>query len=152
MATTASTSSPRKAVKAMPVHPAVKPSIKPKAAGKKLIETPSASKLIKPKATSKSAATKPAHEKMGVAKKTVAKKVAPKVERGKAVPEKPAPKRAISRAAAKPQSRGNGMTAEERHRMICDAAYFRAERRGFANGDPQQDWLEAEQEIEDLRL
>lgn len=152
MAITASTSSSRKAAKAMPVHPAVKAPIKAKAAGKKLIETPSASKLIKPKATTKSAASKPAPEKMGIAKKTVAKKAAPKAGSTKAVAEKSAPKRPTSRTAAKPQSGGNGITAEERHRMICNAAYFRAERRGFANGDPQQDWLEAEQEIESLRL
>jgi hypothetical protein len=36
---------------------------------------------------------------------------------------------------------------EKRHRMIAEAAYFRAQNRGFQNGNPQQDWLEAEQEI-----
>ncbi len=35
-----------------------------------------------------------------------------------------------------------------RSRMIAEAAYFRAERRGFGNGDPVQDWLEAEIEID----
>jgi hypothetical protein len=34
--------------------------------------------------------------------------------------------------------------------MVRDAAYFRAESRGFAGGDPAQDWLEAEAEIEHL--
>lgn len=37
---------------------------------------------------------------------------------------------------------------EERHCMIETAAYYRAEKRGFADGDPQKDWLEAEREIE----
>ena len=32
--------------------------------------------------------------------------------------------------------------------MIAEAAYFRAEKRGFAEGDPMQDWLEAEREID----
>jgi len=40
------------------------------------------------------------------------------------------------------------VTAEERQRMIAEAAYFRAERRGFVGGDPVQDWLEAEAEID----
>ena len=36
----------------------------------------------------------------------------------------------------------------ERHRRIETAAYYRAERRGFAGGDPAQDWLEAEREVD----
>ncbi len=36
---------------------------------------------------------------------------------------------------------------DERHRMITLAAYYRAEQRGFVNGDPLQDWLEAEAEV-----
>ncbi|MEO1766056.1 DUF2934 domain-containing protein [Thiobacter aerophilum] len=34
--------------------------------------------------------------------------------------------------------------------MICDAAYFRAERRGFVGGSALEDWLEAEAEIDAL--
>ena len=37
---------------------------------------------------------------------------------------------------------------EERHRMIETAAYYRAEKRGFSDGDPVKDWLEAEREID----
>ncbi len=40
------------------------------------------------------------------------------------------------------------VTEEQRRRMIADAAYFRAQRRGFDGGDPVADWLEAEAEIE----
>jgi DUF2934 family protein len=40
------------------------------------------------------------------------------------------------------------MTPEDRHHMIAEAAYFRAERRGFQGGCPIQDWLEAEREID----
>jgi len=36
---------------------------------------------------------------------------------------------------------------DERRRMIAEAAYYRALRRGFANGSPESDWLEAEAEI-----
>jgi hypothetical protein len=35
-----------------------------------------------------------------------------------------------------------------RNEMIAQAAYFRAERRGFAEGYALQDWLEAEAEID----
>ncbi len=35
----------------------------------------------------------------------------------------------------------------ERHAMIAQSAYFRAERRGFAHGEELNDWLEAEREI-----
>jgi hypothetical protein len=38
----------------------------------------------------------------------------------------------------------------ERHNMIETAAYYRAEKRGFPDGDPVKDWLEAEREIETL--
>lgn len=42
------------------------------------------------------------------------------------------------------------ITAEGRRRMIAEAAWHRAEARGFANGDPMLDWLEAEREIDAL--
>jgi hypothetical protein len=38
-------------------------------------------------------------------------------------------------------------TDEEWRAMVRRAAYLRAERRGFANGTPRQDWLEAEEEL-----
>ena len=41
-------------------------------------------------------------------------------------------------------------TAAERHEMISVAAYYRAEHRGFASGCADQDWLEAEIEIDRL--
>jgi len=39
---------------------------------------------------------------------------------------------------------------DERERMIREAAYFRAERRGFAPGDEMSDWLAAESEVLEL--
>ena len=42
---------------------------------------------------------------------------------------------------------GVEMTCDERDRRIREAAYFRAERRGFVGGSPDQDWIEAEHEI-----
>jgi hypothetical protein len=37
---------------------------------------------------------------------------------------------------------------EVRHASIAEAAYFRAERRGFAPGHELADWLAAEDEVE----
>jgi hypothetical protein len=37
---------------------------------------------------------------------------------------------------------------EERHRRIAEAAYYRAERRGFTPGYEEEDWIAAEREID----
>jgi Zinc-ribbon containing domain/Protein of unknown function (DUF2934) len=42
------------------------------------------------------------------------------------------------------------ISGEERHRMIAEAAYYRALDRGFDGGDPVDDWLAAEREISRL--
>lgn len=42
----------------------------------------------------------------------------------------------------------SSVSSEQRDCMIAEAAYFRAEKRGFAEGDLVQDWLEAEREID----
>jgi len=39
------------------------------------------------------------------------------------------------------------ISPEERQRMIEEAAYLRAEQRGFCGGNEMQDWLDAESEI-----
>ena len=43
-----------------------------------------------------------------------------------------------------------GIGAQERQMLIARAAYFRAEKRGFAPGCELEDWIEAEAEV--LRL
>lgn len=48
---------------------------------------------------------------------------------------------------------GNSQTVfseNERRRMIAEAAYFRAARRGFAPGGELEDWLAAEREVNAL--
>jgi hypothetical protein len=40
-----------------------------------------------------------------------------------------------------------GMDPDKFRLMVEERAYFKAERRGFANGHELDDWLEAEQEI-----
>ncbi len=53
-----------------------------------------------------------------------------------------------SRVATTQASRKkSGIDTGARHAMIAQAAYFRAERRGFAHGGELNDWLEAEREI-----
>lgn len=41
----------------------------------------------------------------------------------------------------------NAPDPNEYQHMVAEAAYYKAEKRGFAPGDDQEDWLEAEQEI-----
>ena len=45
---------------------------------------------------------------------------------------------------------GAAFSMQERERLVAQAAYFRAEKRGFAPGCELQDWIEAEAEV--LRL
>lgn len=45
---------------------------------------------------------------------------------------------------------GLGVTPEQRHQMIAEAAYRRAQMRSFVEGNPENDWYEAEVEIGQL--
>lgn len=45
---------------------------------------------------------------------------------------------------------GPVLSAEQRHALIAERAYLRAELRGFAEGDPVADWLESEKEVDAL--
>jgi hypothetical protein len=63
---------------------------------------------------------------------------------------KPAHSPAVVAAGAR-ALHGDGeteVTPEERAHMIAEAAYYRAERRGFAPGHELEDWLAAEAEID----
>ena len=42
------------------------------------------------------------------------------------------------------------ISEDERRSMIAEAAYYLAEQRGFAGGDPESDWLQAEAQINHL--
>lgn len=44
------------------------------------------------------------------------------------------------------------VSAELRHQMIAEAAYYLAEKRNFQGGDPVNDWLEAEAIIDQALL
>lgn len=93
--------------------------------------------------TSKRVAKKKVAKKKA-AKKKVAKKAAGKT--GKKVARK-SPKKAATPAKGS-RRKGAGVSMEPRHEMIAKAAYYRAEKRGFEDGDPVVDWLSAEQEVD----
>ncbi len=58
-------------------------------------------------------------------------------------PYTPAQCRAISREVI-----DRLLTPADRHRMTAEAAYYRAERRGFSPGHELDDWLWAEHEVD----
>jgi len=74
----------------------------------------------------------------GKKKKTTRKKTA--------APRKTAAKVAKKTTARKAQRKA--VTPEQRYRLVAEAAFLKAEQRGFEGGDPVQDWLDAEQEVE----
>lgn len=68
---------------------------------------------------------------------------------GKKAPSASAPKSA-NKSQPGPSASAQKMpvTPEQRYQMIAEAAYFRAEKRGFVGGDTALDWVEAEAEID----
>lgn len=95
------------------------------------------------KKTSNPAAAKPAAVKTAAKSKPAAK----------ATPTpKTAPKAGSKVATKKPAktTAGNKVPQAQRSHYIEVAAFYIAERRGFAPGDPLQDWVAAEAEIDRL--
>lgn len=67
--------------------------------------------------------------------------------------EKIAPRRrapAASAAPAAPATTAITVSEEARRAMIAQAAYLRAERRGFTPGNEVEDWMAAEAEVDAL--
>jgi DNA-directed RNA polymerase subunit RPC12/RpoP len=56
-------------------------------------------------------------------------------------------KKATRRAASRKPKQPRAVSEAERRRLIAERAYSIAERRSFAGGDPRDDWLQAEAEI-----
>lgn len=123
----------------------------------------------KPAATT--AAAKPAAKKAAATKAVAAPKVvAPVVEpvatpavasKTKAAAVKPAaePKAAVAKPAAKKASAvklkpstapAPVLTTEQRNHYVSVAAFYIAERRGFTLGNPADDWMAAEAEVDRL--
>lgn len=64
----------------------------------------------------------------------------------KVAPAKPAPTPATPPPAAKAEP---GLSPEQERQWIAEAAYFLAEKRGFAPEGAREDWLVAEQALTD---
>lgn len=83
---------------------------------------------------------------MAMTKKNSLKKpAAKKVNKASAVATAAAEPRA--RATAKKAAKAPAVSPEERHKMIEQAAYFRAEKFGW-QVDPHENWVAAEKEVE----
>jgi len=81
-----------------------------------------------------------------------APKTAPKTatKAGPKTAPKAAPKVKTAKAVAPRSGKAAGVPAEQRRNYIEMAAYYIAERRGFAPGNPLEDWVQAEAEIDRL--
>jgi hypothetical protein len=61
------------------------------------------------------------------------------------------PPKTVTKARKPRTSKAISEVSQERRReMIAEAAYLRAEQRGFAQSDAQEDWLAAEREVDML--
>jgi hypothetical protein len=65
--------------------------------------------------------------------------------------KKRAPRKAATAAIKSVTNFSSFVGPEKRAALIAEAAYFRAEKRGFAPGHETEDWLAAEREV-DARL
>ena len=65
--------------------------------------------------------------------------------------KKRAPRKSPARAASAAAPFTQFVDPRRRSALIAEAAYFRAEKRGFAPGHEHEDWLAAEAEV-DARL
>ena len=75
---------------------------------------------------------------------------------GPTAPPQPEDERSVAAsgsasAQAEYVQEGRPADEEDRQRLIAVAAYYRAERRGFAPGCEMDDWIEAEAEIQQGR-
>jgi outer membrane biosynthesis protein TonB len=87
--------------------------------------------------------------------KKTAKPVAPVQAKPAPVPAKPvakvAPKpKAVAKPKATRAAKVASLSLEQRNHYVQVAAFYMAERRGFAAGDPAADWAAAEEEVDRL--
>ena len=113
---------------------------RPKATKKATAKKKSAARQTSKDAVTKAVAAKKASAPKKATSNAVGKK---KAAAKKSVTKKPAADKSAPKAAQR-------ILASERHQMIAEAAYLRAEAQGFAS-DQHEDWLMAEAEV-DARL
>ena len=63
-------------------------------------------------------------------------------------PRKRAPRKKAAAASPVATTFGQFVGPEQRAALIAEAAFFRAEKRGFATGHEVEDWLAAESEVD----
>jgi len=97
-------------------------------------------KTVRKKATAK--------RKTSVKKASAKKAVSRKSDSKKTVAKKSVSKAGAKKTATTGKTRRTSLSADKRRRLVAEAAYLKAERRGFESGDPIEDWLEAEKEID----
>lgn len=112
-----------------------------------MVTTKSVTKAASGKSAVTVAAKGPAKAKAGP-KAKLAAKPAP-VAKTAAAP-KTAPKAAATKPARSRAKKPAVVSLEQRRNYVEVAAYHIAERRGFALGDPLEDWAQAEAEIDRL--
>lgn len=88
-------------------------------------------------------AAKPDQPSVGAAQRTPAER--PPAERP---PARPAQKSTAPQEKPPRKADRSGISAQERHHLISQTAYYIAERRGFTPGDELEDWLKAEAEVD----
>lgn len=94
----------------------------------------------------------PAKSSAASAKKSAPKPTATKEAKSVAPPKPAAAKPAVPKSAPKaanPAPTGV-MTPAERMKLIAEAAYYLAEKRGFAGGNELSDWVAAEKQVDTL--
>ncbi len=119
--------------------------------------TPAVVETVKQPSRSKApAAPKPAAKSPVVAKAPVAKKVTAKPAAAASKPATKATPKVAGKTAAKPAAAKKAaavakqLDAAQRANYVEVAAFYIAERRGFAAANPMDDWLAAEAEIDRL--
>ena len=68
-------------------------------------------------------------------------------QKSTAAKEQTAAAKAVMTGSVEEAQQEQGVTAEERHCMIAEAAYRIAEQRGFQGDMAMDDWLQAEAEV-----
>lgn len=105
------------------------------------------------KSTSKTKAKKKT-KSTSKTKKTEAKKAAsattPKKAKTPASTSKSTTRKKPSNTKSAKPSKGRGNGGEKRVLLIQQMAYYIAEKRGFEGGDPVQDWLMAERQVDEM--
>ena len=92
--------------------------------------------------------TAPAAKAKGNVGKATTSRTAKSTTAMSGVTDKPAPRKRTPAQSRRSMSRSTPVTLRQVHEMIAEAAYIKAESRGFSPEGCLDDWLEAEREVE----